>query len=153
MEDKKVKKIIIIVLVSSLLCLLSLFLGSDISQYKRIGKTNFFIWEDFAKHTIVYMDDNSDIAIGIIDRNVRDVFWDERFILAECSEWLTDTLTTDYYIINLDSCMNDSNKKIKGISSFNCINNYSREVKLLGLQKDKMRHTNGDIPWRLIRFR
>lgn len=153
MDDNQVKKSITIVLVLCLLGMISLIAGSDNSQYKRIGKTNFFIWEDFAKHTIVYMDDNSDIAIGIIDRNVRDVFWDERFILAECSEWLTDSLTTDYYIINLDSCMNDSNKNIKGITFFSCINDYSREIKLLGLQKNKMKHTNGDIPWRLHLFR
>lgn len=143
----KVKKIIWLIAVAILLFLSFFF--SDISQYKQIGDTHFYLLPNFNEDKSLLYHDNGHKRCGFFPiyhkGSVQDVYWNQQFIIIKCSqqkEW-------NWYIIK--------NIKDYNYREFNILhllneNDYQRTLDSLRIDETKMEYTDGSIPWSLHLF-
>lgn len=140
----EVKKISIILLIAILIPL-SLLLFSDISQYKQIGDTHFYLLPDeIGTESVLYHDGGDRGVFYPINHKgiVQDVYWNQQYIIIKCSQQNEE----NWYII----------KNIKdyiyskfNIQHFTNENDYQRAIDSMKIDETTMGHTGGDVPWSL----
>lgn len=123
----------------------------DISQYKRIGDTYFYLCESpYRDRAKLYLHDDTmgDNFLGIEHEGyVKDVYWDEDYIIIKCGEANCATISQWYIMNNINSV-----DKIHKLSkkSFTNANDYQKAITALHLIESNINHTDGNIPWRLL---
>lgn len=129
--------------------LYSSFFFSDISQYKQIGDTHFYLLPNFnGDESLLYHDEgHKKYGFSPIYHkgSVHYVYWNQQFIIIKCSqqkEW-------NWYIIK--------NIKDYNYREFNILhllneNDYQRTMDSLRIDETKMEYTDGSIPWSLHLF-
>lgn len=81
------------------------FFGGDITQYKQIGKTHFFLMpHPDGSGSYLYHDANSKGMFYPISHNgiVCDVLWNGQYIIAKCSESGKGPIEQWYILKNID---------------------------------------------------
>ena len=135
----------IIIFLTALTIVLSVFLFSDNSQYKQIGDTHFYLLpNDMGEESFLYHDGGMKGGFFPIYHKgiVHDVYWNQEFIIIKCSQQNKE----NWYIIK--------NLKEYSYSKFNILhllneNDYNDALDSLGITEIKMEHTDGTIPWSL----
>lgn len=130
---------------------LSAIIFSDNTQFKRIGKTHFYllpIGVDDIK-ICLYHDDGSRSngpCIGINQEGqICDVFWNQQYVITKNSNTKNGPIKHWYIMNNIKTY----SWKELGIREFSNITDYSNALDSIGLQEKQMRHTDNTIPWRL----
>lgn len=140
----EVKKIIRILLIA-ILGLMSLLLFSDISQYKQIGDTHFYLLpNELGQESFLYHDGGEEGVFYPISHKgiVHDVYWNQQFIIIKCSHQEEE----NWYIINN---IKDYNYPEFNIQHFLSEYDYQRALDTMKVYEIKMEHTDGIIPWSL----
>lgn len=125
----------------------------DISQYKRIGSTCFYLCENpYRDRTKLYLHDDTmnDCFLGIEHEGyVNDVLWNNDFIVIKCFVKEEGNVVFWYIMNNIERC-----DKIRHLSKrkFVSVSAYQEALKQFGISESKMNHTNGTIPWALFHF-
>lgn len=141
MEIKK----IIIILIIAVFVPLSLFLFSDISQYKQIGDTHFYLLPNgIGQESLLYHDGEKEALFFPINHEglVHDVYWNQQYIIIKCSQQEDE----HWYIIRN---IKDYNYPKFEIQHFLNENDYESALDSLGISEKCMEHTDGSIPWSL----
>lgn len=103
------KKYIVLTLLGSALLVLFTFgfvLGSfDFSCSKRLGKTNYYIVENEASISKVFglyyqYPDMKESFVGVLDACIREVYWNEQYILVTSCNPQNDSVE-GYYIVKM----------------------------------------------------
>ena len=124
---------------------------SDITQYKRIGDTEYYLVESFGNESYAdlrYRKDADDFFSESIKYRgfAKDVYWNSEYIIIKCTEKNSREIT-NYCIIKQYS-KNNSHVPWE-------VHEYATEMEfedakqLFNLDEEKMNHTNADIPWHL----
>lgn len=129
------------------------FWGGDITQYKQIGDTHFFLLpHPDGGGAYLYHDANSKgmfypiIGYGSTgDGIVCDVLWNEQYIIAKCSESGKKPIEKWYILKNID----DYHYKEFAIRQFLNEKDYMAALDSIGVAERDMEHTDGHIPWSL----
>lgn len=140
MEIKKIIILLIVVLIP-----LSLFLFSDMSQYKQIGDTHYYLLPNgTGQESLLYHDGGEDGIFYPINHKgiVHDVYWNQQFVIIKCSELKEE----NWYIIRNIKDYNYSEFKIQHLQNEN---DYQSALDSLGIAEKNMEHTDGNIPWSL----
>lgn len=141
MAVKKIK----LTLLTAIFITLSLFLFSDISQYKQIGDTNFYLLpDDIGNESFLYHDGGNKGVFYPIYHNgiVHDVYWNQQFIIIKCTQQKKE----NWYIIKN---INDYDYSQFNVQHFVNANDYHSALDSLKISEIKMEHTDGVIPWSL----
>ena len=101
------KKNIVLTLLCSALFILFIFglvLGSfDFTRSKRLGKTNYYLIENVVAKTFgLYYQytDMKESFVGVLSASVKNVYWDEQYILTTSYNTQNDSIE-GYYIIKM----------------------------------------------------
>ena len=140
MEIKKIILLLIVVFVP-----LSLFLFSDISQYKQIGDTHFYLLpNEMGQESFLYYDGGEESVFYPINHKgtVHDVHWNQQYIIIKCREQKKE----NWYLIRNIEVYNYPAFDIKHY--LNEID-YQSAIDSLGVSESNMEHTDGTIPWSL----
>ena len=140
MEIKKIIILLIVVFIP-----LSLFLFSDMSQYKQIGDTHFYLLpNEMGQESFLYHDGEAKGVFFPIHHKgtVHDVYWNQQYIIIKCSEQEEE----HWYLMRN---IKDYNYQRFMIQHFLNENDYKRSLDSLGISENKMEHTDGTIPWSL----
>lgn len=140
MEIKK-----IIILLTAVFIPLSVFLFSDISQYKQIGDTHFFLLpNDMGEESFLYHDGEARNMFYPINHKgiVHDVYWNQQFVIIKCSQQ-----KEEYWYIMKN--LKDYNYPESNLQQFHNKNDYQSALDSLGINEGKMQHTDGGVPWNL----
>lgn len=138
-----------------------LFLGAlgcgDITQYKRIGNTNYYLVETMAISSEgtplpnLYYSQNpgKDGFSGINQKGIPYlIFWNERFVVVKCSD-INSKRITNYCIIENFKTTNKNPDKNYNLHEYATMEEYKEAMKLFGLNEIEMYQTNNSIPWSL----
>ena len=142
----EIKKITIFLLVTVLL--LFPFLSScDFTQYKRIGDTNFYLYEDIHGNALLYHNEGRKRPSYAISHEgiVSDVYWNQKYIIVKCCQSDNDTIKYWYVMKNKKEYV----WKEFEIKVFNNIIDYEMAIDSMGLSEEHMEYTDGSIPWRI----
>ena len=142
-----IKVVIGLLIIAMCLCLFIVFgfFFGDISQYKQIGDTNFYLRPNEAgKESILCHNGGvKGISLPIYHEGlVHDVYWNHQVIIIKCSEQNKE----HWYIVkNVD----DYNYSDFHIKHFLNETEYRKSLDSLRLCEENMKNTNGAIPWSL----
>ena len=138
------KKHIIIVLCCALFILLifGIVLGSfDFTTSKKLGKTNFYLVENATNIFGLYYQyqDTKDMYAGVLNICVKDVYWDEQYILVSSCHTQSDEIQ-EYYIVKMLPTVEKGVpwKKLGPLSE----EEYEYKKEALNLREKDMRHIN-----------
>lgn len=142
-----------------LLLLAALGFG-DIDQYKRIGKTNFYLMESMGitkdGRTIPTLrySLNSNIG-GYAGAGVlgvpKHIFWNDSILVVKCSDKL-DGKITNYCIIKMFKTENCEPWEEYELNQYATSMEYVQAMNAMGLKESEMRYTDNSIPWSLHLF-
>lgn len=143
----EVKKIIAFVVIMAFLPL-----SCDITQYKRIGDTHFYLlrpdWEGKGAH--LYHDGGDPDPVGFFSIKhegiVTDVYWNRQYVIIKCIQSENDATKYRYIMKNTE----DYDWKELEVRQFLNVMDYKMAIDSLGLSENKMEHTDGTIPWRIF---
>lgn len=139
----EIKKIIILLIAAFIP--LSLFLFSDISQYKQIGDTHFYLLpNEMGQESFLYHDGREDGVFYPIQHKgiVRDVYWNQQYIIIKCSQ----QKKKNWYVIRN---LKDYNYPKFDVKHYSNVTDYQSALDSLGVSERNMEHTDGRIPWSL----
>lgn len=160
MEIKKVKNILITILKFSLIALVVAFLLPKIiffdnMQYKQIGDTNFYLLQEppGVESHLKHKEDGSSLFLDMEHEGaVNDVYWDKDYIIIKCcnlhknDSQIADSQIRFWYIIkNLEYY----NWKEFDMKMYTDQTDYNKALDSIGINEDAMKHTDGNIPWRI----
>lgn len=140
----EIKKIIIAFLIVIFVPLL-LLLFSDISQYKQIGDTHFYLLPNgTGQESLLYHDGGVEGMFFPINHEglVHDVYWNQQYIIIKCSQQNVE----NWYIIRNMIDYNYPKCKIQHLLNEN---DYERALDSLDISEKCMEYTDGTIPWSL----
>jgi hypothetical protein len=140
MEIKKIVILLIVVFIP-----FSLFLFSDISQYKQIGNTHFYLLpNEMGIESFLYHDGGEEGIFYPINHKgtVHDIYWNQQYIIIKCSEQKEE----NWYLMRN---IKDYNYPKFMIQHFLNENDYKRVLDSLGISETNMEYTDGTIPWSL----
>ncbi|MCM1078170.1 MAG: hypothetical protein NC344_01765 [Bacteroidales bacterium] len=150
------KKLLMLVLLPIIL-----FLGAwgcgDITQYKRIGNTSFYLVETMAisseGHPLpnLYYSQNpyKDGFSGINQKGIPyRIFWNERFIVIKCSD-INSKKIINYCIIKDLKTTNKNPDDNYNLHEYNRKDEYEEAMRFFGLNESEMFQTDNNIPWSL----
>ena len=143
----EIKKIINSVLFIDLFLICSWVLSScDITQYKQIGDTNFYLLPDWEGHGS-YLHHSGGERGGFYNIThegiVNDVYWNQQFLIIKCC------LSENHAISHWYIMKNIKKYSWKGfdIKIFVNSTDYNNAIDSMGLSEKVMEHTDGTIPW------
>lgn len=139
MEIKKVIVLVIAVLLP---------FSCDFTECKRIGDTNFYLLPDWqGRGSYLYHDDDERGGFFPITHEgiVRDVYWNQRFVIIKCSQSDDHNIKYWYIIKNIKKY---SWKRFE-IKQFKNVGEYEIALDTIGVSEKLMNHTDGTIPWRI----
>ena len=138
----EIKKVIILVIAALLP------FSCDFTECKRIGDTNFYLLPDWqGRGSYLYHDDDERGGFFPITHEgiVRDVYWNQRFVIIKCSQ--SDDHSIKYwYIMNNIKKYSWNRFEIK---QFQNVGEYEIALDTIGVSEKQMNHTDGTIPWRI----
>lgn len=149
------------VLLMMVLFSIILFLGvlgcGDITQYKRIGNTNFYLVETMAISPEGYplpnlyysQNPRKNGFSGINQKGIPyQIFWNERFLVVKCSD--TDSGKIINYCVMEDLKTTNKNPGNNyNLHEYATKKEYEEAMKLFGLNEIEMNQTDNNIPWSL----
>ncbi|MBR6286188.1 MAG: hypothetical protein IKR18_04250 [Bacteroidaceae bacterium] len=142
---KQIMKIFKWLFISTIIAPLALLLFGDISQYKQVGDTHFYLLpNEMGEESFLYHDGVEKGMFYPINHNgsVHDVYWNQQYIIIKCSEQKKE----NWYIIRN---IKDYNYPEFGIKHILNENDYQNVLDSLGISEINMEHTDGSIPWSL----
>ncbi len=134
----------------AILFLMRLFIGCDITQYKQIGKTNFYLLPDVNDGVESFL--YHGIRPGgwfepvYTEGSVHDVFWNQDILIIKSTEKKKKQEQEHWCIMNNLKELNYPDLNTK---HFDNERDYQKTLDSLGLQEKNMEHTDGSIPWSL----
>ena len=143
----EIKKIINSVLFIDLFLICSWVLSScDITQYKQIGDTNFYLLPDWEGHGsyLHHSGGERGVFYNITHEGiVNDVYWNQQFLIIKCC------LSENHAISHWYIMKNIKKYSWKGFDIKKFVNStdYNNAIDSMGLSEKVMEHTDGTIPW------
>lgn len=135
------------------LCIALFILSScDISQYKRIGNTNYYLSDGATSKYIFFLQSKKYGTFEPISHKgiIQEIRWNNKYIILKCSKTSKDCNISYWYIMNyFEDKMDWKNLDIK---EFVRLSDYQKALKAMHISECHMSYTNGNIPWSLHLF-
>ena len=155
----KYTKISLTIPLSVIVLILMLLLGvwgfGDITQYKRIGDTNFFLVETMAESLEgrplpdLYYSRNAgkDGFSGVNQRGIPyQIFWNGHFLVVKCSD-RDSKRTINYCIIEFSDSPISNRTGNYDLHEYAGKREYEKAMLFFGLKESEMNQTDSRIPW------
>ena len=156
MEIKKINTCILPFVVIIVICIASIFIlpfCGDITQYKRIGNTKYYLFEHFgnaARTDLRYRYDNDFWGENVkFEGLVKDVYWNKTYIIIKCTSEKSTEIT--YFCIIRQQGVCHQNVPWD-IYEYHTEKEFEEAKQRLSLDEDKMGYTDAHIPWSLHLF-
>lgn len=144
----------ICVIIAGCFLFIGIFSG-DITQYKRIGTTNYYLVESMTESadggllSNLYFKDEIGFGESIkIKGYPKHIFWNENYIIVKCSDVYKNHII-NYCIIKQVDNQRDA---YHSFQEHNDSIEYKSAMSILGLDETKMNYTDDNIPWSLHLF-
>ena len=148
MRGKKIFVAIVLLLLLIPTLLLCGFFFGDITQYKRIGNTDYSLVEGMAAEgkplaEIMHNEEGGFIGLSY-EGFAKDIYWNDDYLIVKCSDRNSET------IINYCIIEQKSNRRVPWrINEYKSKVDFEKAKQKLGLDESKMNYTDNHIPWSL----
>ena len=144
----EVKKIIVFIIIVILLFSSCVF--GDITQYKQIGDTEYYLVESTGNVPYVnihYYKYKDGFGESVKYKGfAKDIYWNDEFIIVKCTN-RDSRIIINYCIIEQHS-RNNTYAPWK-VYEYATEKDFEEAKRKYGLEEEKMNHTDSSIPWRL----
>jgi hypothetical protein len=139
------KKHLVLIIIGTILFILFIFggvLGSfDFTRSKRIGKTNYYLFESTGANSMVNLSyeypDMKDMFVRVVSGRIIDAYWNEQYILVTQYAVSSDSIE-GYYIVKMLLPVK------KGVpwkkTKFSTKEEYEQKKQELSLNEKEMKH-------------
>lgn len=154
MEIKKIRIIFVggIIILFIIMIPIVPFCG-DITQYKRIGETNYYLVESLGNEPysdLHYRYENKHFGESVKYKGfAKDLYWNDTYLIIKCTG-KRSTEINNYCIIKQQS---SSQKNVPWeVYEYQTEKEFESAKKKLGLNEEEMEYTSSCIPWSLHLF-
>lgn len=121
----------------------------DISQYKRIGDTNYYLSDSAGPNYIFFLQSEKYGTFEPISHKgvIQEIRWNKKYIILKCSKTSKDRSISYWYIMKyFKDKMEWKNLDKK---EFAYLSDYQNALKAIHISESQMSCADGNIPWSL----